>query len=1056
MSSRSPRIPSPTSLHTRLMLALALLVALVAIVAAFVLIESERERRVVELEGRAVRIAELFSRSVAYSLWNVDHAAIDGQLAALAPNPEVAQFSVTTVGDDTVSAVTKIREADLVDPIVRVQSIDYTPPGASKPQKIGEVRVVLTRAVVERAIATARRAILALVAAIVAVLYAATFVLLRRMVSAPISRLEATVDRIADGDLDARCAVESGDEIGRLATRVNAMAERLHDADRRLRESEATYRGIFENSIEGVFHLDGAGRLHDANAALARMMGYATPAELMAAANGEGGGGDASLARRPLFTPQQTEALFAALDRDGEIAGLELQLTRADVSPIWGQLNAWRQGGAQREGGGRAGFDGLISDITSRKQALETLRSHRDALEAAVRERTAALDDAMKRAEVANQAKSEFLANMSHEIRTPMNVILGMSHLALQGDLNPKQHNYMQKVHRSAESLLHVINDILDFSKIEAGKLDMELVAFDLGSVMDDLANLVGMNAEEKGLELVFSLPPDLPGGLVGDPSRLTQVLINLGNNAVKFTESGEVVVAVGILARDADSIQLRFEVRDTGIGIAPDEQRRLFKPFSQADSSTSRRFGGTGLGLAISQLLVRMMGGELGVDSAPGRGSRFHFSVRFGLGPEPAALEAAAPGPGLHDVRALVVDDNDAAREVLVYMADALGLRASAARDGREAIEAVAAADASDQPFELLLLDWKMPGMNGVECAKELARMPLAHPPPTVLMLTAFSRDEMARVLAAERLTVAATLVKPVTPSTLLDASLQAIGRPRQRALRGDRRDEGLQSDRAAVAGARVLLVEDNPFNQELARDLLGEAQVQVRVANDGLEAIEMLAHERFDAVLMDCQMPVMDGYAATRELRRDPRWRDLPIIAMTANAMVGDREKVLEAGMNDHIAKPINVVEMFATLARWVRPRAAAPSGEFPGIDSDAALAGMMGNEALFRRLLGRFRDREADFEAHFRAARAAGDLEAAMRLAHDLKSESGTLGANAVRETAEALERACAQGADAAEIDTLLAAVARRLGPVIDGLRALDSGAAPAADRGGKPPG
>jgi len=1035
-------IPQATSLHTKLMVALAIVVALVALVSAYVLIERERERRLLELEGRAVRIAELFSRSVAYPLWNLDRAAIDGQLAALAPNPEVAEFSITTVGDGTVSAVTKIQGPDLVDPIVRVQSIEYAPPGEVEPQKIGEVRVVLTRAVVEEGIAAARRAILALVAAIVAVLYAATFVLLRRMVSAPIKRLETTVDRIAVGDLDARCVIESGDELGRLALRVNAMADRLLDSARRLRESEATYRGIFENSLEGMFHLDRSGGLHDANAALARLMGYATPAELMAAVNGDGRN-DPPLGRRPLFTPAQTAALLSALERDGEIAGMELQLTRADGSPIWVQLNAWQQGGVRSNGIEPAGFDGLITDITSRKQALEDLRSHRDSLEEAVRERTAELGEAMNRAEVANQAKSEFLANMSHEIRTPMNVILGMSHLALQSELNPRQYNYVQKVHRSAESLLGIINDILDFSKIEAGKLDIEVIPFDLGNVMDDLANLVGMKAEEKGLELVFALSPELPNALVGDPSRLGQVLINLGNNAVKFTERGEVIVAVEVLARDATSVRLRFEVRDTGIGITPEEQQRLFKPFSQADSSTSRRFGGTGLGLAISHHLVRLMDGELDVDSAPGRGSRFHFSARFGLGAEVAANDAPSSHGGLQGARVLVVDDNDAAREVLVHMADSLGVRASAANGGHDAIQAVVAADARHEPFDLLLLDWKMPDMNGVECAKQLARMPLAHPLPTVLMLTAFSRDEMARRLAAERLTVAATLTKPVTPSTLLDTCLQAIGLPRQRALRGDLREEELQSNRAVLDGARVLLVEDNPFNQELARDLLGRAQIVVRVANNGREAIDMLAHERFDAVLMDCQMPVMDGYAATRELRGDPKWRDLPIIAMTANAMVGDREKVLAAGMNDHIAKPINVSEMFATLARWVRPDvAAAAGGGFPGIESAAALAGVMGDERLYRHLLGMFRDREADFAARFRAARAAHDMPTAARLAHDLRSVSATLGAMAVRDAAEVLEHACSNGAGSVDIDALLAAVLEHLDPVIAGLRSLEA--------------
>jgi CheY-like chemotaxis protein/HPt (histidine-containing phosphotransfer) domain-containing protein len=522
-------------------------------------------------------------------------------------------------------------------------------------------------------------------------------------------------------------------------------------------------------------------------------------------------------------------------------------------------------------------------------------------------------------------------------------------------------------------------------------------------------------------------------------------VLINLGNNAIKFTERGEVIVGVAVLSRDAGSVCLRFDVRDTGIGITPEEQRRLFKPFSQADASTSRRFGGTGLGLAISHHLVRMMGGELAVDSTPGRGSRFHFSATFGISLERAAEDAAPTDGFLHGARALVVDDNDAAREVLVHMADSLGLHASAAKGGQEAIQAVVSADSRGEPFDLLLLDWKMPGMNGVDCAKQLARMPLAHPPPTVLMLTAFSRDDMARMLEAERLTVAATLTKPVTPSTLLDASLQAIGQPRRHALRNELRQEALQSNRAILAGTRVLLVEDNSFNQELARDLLGRAQVVVQVANNGREAIEILSREHFDAVLMDCQMPVMDGYAATRELRGHPQWRDLPIIAMTANAMVGDRERVLAAGMNDHIAKPINVSEMFATLARWVRREGAPAGGGFPGIESEVALAEVGGDERLYRRLLGMFRDREASFAARFGAARTARDMVAAARLAHDLKGEAGTLGATAVREAAEALELACANGSGSADIDALFSAVIERLDPVIAGLRSLEGIAA-----------
>jgi PAS domain S-box-containing protein len=1039
-------IPQATSLHTKLVVALAALVALVAAGSALVLIERERERRLLELEGRAARIADLFSRSLAYPLWNVDRAAIDSQLAALAPNPEVAQFSITAVGYGAVSEVTKLPVQDLVNPIIRVQAIEYAPPGAAVPQKIGEARVVLTRAMVEQATAAARRAILALVAAVVAVLYAATFVLLRRMVSAPINRLEAVVDRIADGDLDARCTIESGDELGRLAVRVNAMADRLRDSAQRLRESEATYRGIFENSVEGIFRLDRSGGLHDANPALARLMGYATPAELMAAVNGD--------SRWRLFTQEQTDALFAALARDGEIASMELQLTRTDGRPIWVQLNARPQGSIHLEGAEPAGFDGLITDITSRKQALDDLRSHRDHLEEAVRERTGQLVEATQRAEVASLAKSEFLANMSHEIRTPMNAILGMSYLALQSGLNPQQHNYVQKVHRSAESLLGIINDILDFSKIEAGKLDMERISFDLGNVMDDLANLVGMKAEEKGLELLFVEPPQLPMALVGDPSRLRQVLLNLGNNAVKFTEHGEVAVAIDVVERNAASALLRFEVRDTGIGMSVEQQQGLFQPFSQADASTSRRYGGTGLGLAISRHLVRLMGGELAVDSAPGGGSRFRFSVRFGLQTQPAVQPRMLHHEGLRGTRALIVDDNASAREVLARMTVALGLKADTAADGLDALRLVELADASDQPYDLVLLDWRMPGMDGVECTRLLCqREHRRHPTPTVLMLTAFGRDEALRCLAEQQVRVGALLTKPVTPSTLFDACSAALGLAVQHPTRTEQREEAMLGHQALLSGMRILLVEDNAINRELALDLLSRAGIIVSTACDGQEGLDMLSRQRFDGVLMDCQMPVMDGYAATRALRQQPGLQDLPVIAMTANTMVGDREKALAAGMNDHIAKPIKVDDMFATLARWVRPAAQVLPGSgavanadaspdllaaLPGIDTRAGLAAMMGNDALYRRLLCMFRDSQADFLASFNAARAAGDMAAATRMAHDLKSVTAALGVYAVHQEAAALEQACMR--EAADVDAQVQRVAGLLDPVIKGLLTL----------------
>ena len=749
-------------------------------------------------------------------------------------------------------------------------------------------------------------------------------------------------------------------------------------------------------------------------------------------------------------TPCPTADLPLARALRGEPADhVDLYMRHEGEAPGAGRWLTVTSRPLRDERGAVHGAVAVFADTTVRRHAEEEIRALAAGLEQRVHERTAELERAQRASEAATQAKSEFLANMSHEIRTPMNAILGMSYLALQSGLDAKQYNYVDKVHRAAESLLGIINDILDFSKIEAGRLEIESIPFQFGDVLDQLASLVGMRADEKGLELLFALPTDLPMSLVGDPSRLGQILLNLGNNAVKFTERGSVTVAISLAAREADRVTLHFEVRDTGIGLTAEARDRLFQPFTQADASTSRRYGGTGLGLAICRHLVEIMGGTIGADSEPGRGSCFHFSLPFGL---QTRTEAAPPhrGDELREARLLVVDDHPAARELLCALATSLGLRVESAPDGASALEAVARADAADRPFRLLLLDWRMPGMDGVECLARLQRISGRHAPPTVLMVTAFKRDEAERQLQKRRLQVAALLPKPVTPSSLLDACASALGRPEAGQRRIEQRQELLHARQAELAGARILLVEDNSINQELARDLLNRAGIVVSVAGDGREALNVLERGSFDAVLMDCQRPVMDGYAATRALRQRPEWANLPVIAMTANAMAGDRERVLEAGMNDHIAKPIRIDDLFATLSRWVRPAVPAHGisarSDLPGVDIRAGVAAMMGDEALYWRLMGMFREREADFAARFRRAREAGDNAASTRCAHDLKSVAGSLGMPALQCAAAALEAASEQDDGDATIEALLEGTVRLLDPMLAALRAEQARAAP----------
>jgi two-component system sensor histidine kinase/response regulator len=757
--------------------------------------------------------------------------------------------------------------------------------------------------------------------------------------------------------------------------------------------AEERSRLILTSVDEGICGLDNEGNMSFVNAAGAKILGYA-PEELVG---------------------QPMHARIHYTRADGSNFPREeckMYLTARDGQPrVSSDEVLWRKDGSSFpveystmpivNAGATVGSVVAFRDITERLAAEAELRTAKEAAESAAK------------------AKSDFLANMSHEIRTPMNAILGMTHLALKTDLTPKQADYLTKVTSAAQSLLGIINDILDFSKIEAGRLDVERTDFELEKVLENLSSIVGKNAQDKNLEFLIAAQRDIHQNLVGDPLRLGQILINLVNNAIKFTERGEVVVTVSTAEQTDNRVKLRFSVRDSGIGMTPEQRSRLFQAFSQADTSITRKYGGTGLGLSISKRLVEMMEGEIWVESEPGVGSTFSFTAWFGIGTGEKPKRFI---PDLAGIRTLVVDDNAQAREIITEQLRAFALRAESVDSGENAIREIVSADASD-PYRLVLMDWYMPGMDGLEASRVIKRHERLHSTPKIVMVTAFGREDVRA--QAEMIGIEGFLLKPVNSSLLYDTLLDLFGITTPADHSSARSEKQQEHD---AKGIRVLLVEDNEMNQQVATELLESAGAIVTVANHGGEAVAILTTQEdqpppFDVVLMDVQMPVMDGFSATKLLRSHQYLRKLPIIAMTAHALVEERQRCLDAGMNDHVSKPVDPNALFATLLRWANPKTSVgidnahePAAEdgadalpaIPGVKIAEGLNRVAGNKKLYRDLLSQFATKQVDAAAQIAEALNGGDRKIAERIAHTVKGVAGNLGITEVYVAAQDLER------------------------------------------------
>jgi len=822
--------------------------------------------------------------------------------------------------------------------------------------------------------------------------------LLQRAIVRPIKELVSVSQAVAAGDLSRRAHVESNDEIGELGTAFNKMTETLSGT----LVSKGYLNSIITSIADALFVIDSRGIIIQANQAALEMLKYSEDEFLgMTVKNICAHDGNGS-----------SDNFMSILESEGSVRSYATSCKTKNGQTIPTILS----GAVMKDDTGNISDIVIVAkDITELKKAeLELIAAHR-------------------KAEEASKHKSDFLANMSHEIRTPMNAVMGMTALALDTELTEEQHDYLSTLQRSAHNLLNIINDILDFSKIEAGKLFIDTIDFNLRMTVEGVADVLAQQASEKGLELACLVHHDVQSLLRGDPTRIRQILLNFGSNAIKFTKSGEVVIRAELKEETKDEVIIVFSVTDTGIGIPEDKQQAVFQEFTQADGSTTRLYGGTGLGLSISQKLVEIMGGEIGIKSEVGKGSTFWFSITMEKQDETEPALTNEHINGIKGLHVLVVDDNATNRKILMKMAENYGCTAESAETGAEAITMLKEAALTGKPFRFVLLDMMMPGMDGEHTTIIIKNTPEVSDVAIIVLTSLGNRGDVSHL---RKIGCAGYLIKPVKQSLLLD-TMNTILQDRKKSVEPSFKNIITRHEifDRKVQNVHILLVEDNPVNQKTAKIMLNKAGYTVDVAENGLVAVEAVEKRTYDVILMDIQMPEMDGYEATRVIReREGESRHSTIIAMTAHSMQGDREKCLEAGMDDYLSKPINPPQMFDTIKNWVKskieessaeeeisdnthagkaeepPKAASSKEDDPDgspVDMKEAMNRFGDDREFFKDMVQEFLNYVPEQMKILEEAVQSKDVSAVQKNAHSIKGAAGNLSAQKIFSLALSLE-------------------------------------------------